>query len=425
MRLSSSLDAGSNISRMKFEIASVGSEGQLCLPKNDTENPIISIVIPTLNEEITIREFIAWCMAGLEKCDVAGEILIVDSSTDNTADIALELGARVLRTPKRGLGQAYKDAIPFIRGQWVIMGDADCTYDFRDLSLFVKEFKNGAEYVMGSRWLGSIEKSAMPILHQYFGTPITTWILNRIFGSKFTDIHCGMRGIELNALRRIQLRSSSWEYASELVLKSIRYKLRTVEVPVNFYKDRNGRLSHHKRSGWLSPFKAAWINLEIMLVNGADYFLIKPGRCLFIVGSLITLGLSLGPINIGPVGLSLFWMLLSSTFGLVGLQMMVAGDMAILIYDVSKIEGLPVTHKYRFNVTATRAAVGMTFGLICTIPLLSKYLSSGLSLTGLSAVYQHLAISGLYLVSASFIYFVNSLLINGLSQRIYTSSYSD
>ena len=331
----------------------------------------------------------------------------------------------MLRTPKRGLGQAYKDAIPFVRGQWVIMGDADCTYDFRDLSFFVNEFKNGAEYVMGSRWLGSIEKSAMPILHQYFGTPITTWILNRIFGSKFTDIHCGMRGIELNALRRIQLHSSSWEYASELVLKSIRYNLRTVEVPVRFYKDRNGRLSHHKRSGWLSPFKAAWINLEIMLVNGADYFLIKPGQILFTVGSSITLGLSLGPINIGPIGLSVYWMLLSSTFGLVGLQMLVTGDIARLIYDVTRTRILSIKHKYRFNLTALKAALAMIFGVIFLIPLLYNYLSSGLSIAGLSNVYRHLAISGLFLMSASFVYFVNSLLINGLVQRIERNSFKD
>ena len=410
---------------MNFKIASESNEVQLCLPTNDTVAPIISIVIPTLNEELTIREFISWCMEGLEKCDVAGEILIVDSSTDNTANIALELGARVLRTPKRGLGQAYKDSIPFVRGQWVIMGDADCTYDFRDLSFFVNEFKNGAEYVMGSRWLGSIEKSAMPILHQYFGTPITTWILNRIFGSKFTDIHCGMRGIELNALRRIQLHSSSWEYASELVLKSIRYNLRTVEVPVKFYKDRNGRLSHHKRSGWLSPFKAAWINLEIMLVNGADYFLIKPGRILFTVGSFITLGLSLGPINVGPIGLSVYWMLLSSTFGLVGLQMVVTGDMASLIYDVTRTQSLSIKHKYRFNATALKASIAMIFGLSFTIPLLTKYLSSGLSLAGLNDLYQHLAISGLFLMGASFVYFVNSLLINGLALRIERNNFAN
>ncbi|MEI6095815.1 MAG: glycosyltransferase family 2 protein [Gammaproteobacteria bacterium] len=399
-------------------IASEENEVQLCLPKNDEVAPVISIVIPTLNEELTIREFVAWCSEGLEACGVAGEILIVDSSSDKTADIALELGARVLKTPKRGLGQAYKDAIPFVRGQWVIMGDADCTYDFRDISCFVNEFKNGAEYVMGSRWLGSIEKSAMPFLHQYFGTPITTWILNRIFGSRFTDIHCGMRGIEVNALRRIQLHSSSWEYASELVLKSIRYNLRTVEVPVKFYKDRNGRLSHHKRSGWLSPFKAAWINLEIMLVNGADYFLIKPGRILFTVGSIITIGLSLGPINIGPIGLSIYWMLLSSTLGLIGLQMVLTGDIARIIYDVSGKLVSPMKHKYSFNSTALKAALSMSLGLISVVPLLNKYLTSDLSLAGISDAHRHLAISGLFLMSSSFIYFVNSLLINGLAQRI-------
>ena len=403
---------------MSINTASDNDEVRMRVPNNDKANPIVSIVIPTLNEELTIREFIAWCKEGLEKCGVAGEILIVDSSTDKTAEIALELGSRVLITPKRGLGQAYKDAIPHIRGQWVIMGDADCTYDFRDLGHFVDAFKNGAEYVMGSRWLGSIEKSAMPILHQHFGTPITTWILNRIFGSKFTDIHCGMRGIEINALRRIQLHSSSWEYASEMVLKSIRYNLRTVEVPVNFYKDRNGRLSHHKRSGWLSPFKAAWINIEIMMVNGADYFLIKPGRVLFTIGSVATMGLSLGPINLGPVGLSLYWMLLSSTLGLVGLQMLLTGDIASLIYDVTEQHILPVKHRYRFNRVVLKAVLLMLLGISLLIPMLNKYLSSGLTLTGLDILYRHLAIGGLFLMSASFIYFVNSLLINGLVQRL-------
>ena len=152
---------------------------------------------------------------------------------------------------------------------------------------------------MGSRWKGSIEPGAMPALHRYFGTPFTTWILNRLYSSHFSDIHCGMRGITRDALERMNLQSQSWEYASEMVLKSVHMGLRTAEVPVTFLKDREGRLSHHKRAGWLSPFKAAWINLRAMFIYGSDFFLMKPGHRADVLGLLLTLPLTFGDIDIG------------------------------------------------------------------------------------------------------------------------------
>ena len=265
----------------------------LLIPENDVDAPRLSIVIPALNEELTITDFVAWCREGLAAAGVAGEILIVDSSTDRTAELARAAGARVLRVPKRGLGRAYMDAIPYIRGHWVLMGDADCTYDFRQLAPFVEKFREGYEYVMGSRWKGSIEPGAMPRLHQYLGTPVTTWILNRLFSSHFSDIHCGMRGITLDALVRMDLQSESWEYASEMVLKSVQMELRTTEVPVRFLKDREGRLSHHKRAGWFSPWQAAWINLRAMFIYGSDFFVLKPGIVLAVLGLIVTLLCSL------------------------------------------------------------------------------------------------------------------------------------
>ena len=170
-------------------------EVTLRLPESDVAEPELSIVIPALNEELTITDFIAWCREGLAKAGIVGEILIVDSGTDRTAELALAAGARVLKTPKRGLGRAYMDALPHIRGKYVLMGDCDCTYDFRELAAFVEKFRAGAEFIMGSRFRGYIEPGAMPPLHRYLGTPVTTWILNVIFGSRFSDIHCGMRGI--------------------------------------------------------------------------------------------------------------------------------------------------------------------------------------------------------------------------------------
>ena len=177
----------------------------------------LSIVVPALNEQITISEFVRWCREGLKKAQVSGQILIVDSSTDNTARLAHAGGAEVLIVPRQGLGQAYIDAIPFIRGKWVLVGDADLTYDFRQLSPFVEELKAGKEFIMGKRFKGHIVKGDVPVLHQYFVTPLTTWILNLLYRTNFTDIHCGMRGITLKALQKIRLQSQGWEYASELV----------------------------------------------------------------------------------------------------------------------------------------------------------------------------------------------------------------
>src|SRR5436190_22061055 len=302
----------------------------------------VSIVVPSLNEEITAGEFVDWCKEGLERAGVSGQILIVDSSTDKTPEIVLSHGGEVLQTPKRGLGRAYIDAANYVRGQWIIMGDADLTYDFRELTPFVEAFRGGAEFVMGSRFRGSIEKGAMPALHRYFGTPLTTWILNRIYGSHYSDIHCGMRGLTRSALERIDLKSQSWEYASEMVLKAARLKLVTAEVPVKFYKDREGRFSHHRRMGWLSPWIAGWLNLKVMLVYTPDSFLLKPGILLTAIGALIACVLAMGPMTIGGVGFSLYWMLLGVTCSTLGYSCIQIGVLARVMHGLRPISLLRV-----------------------------------------------------------------------------------
>src|SRR5262245_15841304 len=308
---------------------------QLFVPSNDVADPELSIVIPALNEELTIGQFVEWCMEGLRRANIAGEVLIIDSGRDGTTEIALSKGARVLKTPKRGLGRAYIDALPFIRGEYVLMGDADCTYDFRELNSFIESFQSGYEYVMGSRFKGHIEPGSMPPLHQYFGTPVTTWILNFLYASRFSDIHCGMRGITRSALMKMDLQSQSWEYASEMVLKSVRMNLRTAEVPVGFLKEPDGRVSHHMRTGWFSPWHAAWINLKAMFVYGADFFLFRPGLLLLFAGLLLTLPLTFGPLRVGPVTFSLHWMLLGLTLSVLGLHGFCVGALARIFFDYS------------------------------------------------------------------------------------------
>src|SRR5437016_11369968 len=160
----------------------------------------------------------------------------------------------------------------------------------------------------------------MPPLHQYFGTPVTTGILNLLYATGFTDIHCGMRGITRQALVHMQLESQSWEYASEMVLKSVALKLKTAEVPVRFLKDREGRLSHMKRGGWFEPWRAGWINLRAMFIYHADFFVLRPGLIAFLIGLALALPQTFGPVKVGPITLSLYWTLFGMTLAIVGLQ---------------------------------------------------------------------------------------------------------
>jgi glycosyltransferase involved in cell wall biosynthesis len=393
------------------------SDLELLIPESDVADPEVTILIPAVNEEITVGDFVAWCHEGLRAAGATGEILIVDSSTDATAAIALAAGARVLKAPRRGLGRAYIDALPFIRGRYVIMGDADCTYDFRRLALFVEAMRGGAEFAMGSRWRGSIEPGAMPGLHQYFGTPVTTWALNVLFGSKFTDIHCGMRGISRDALLRMGLVSQSWEYASEMVLKSVRMGLRTSEVPVTFLKDRDGRLSHHKRSGWFSPFHAAWINLRAMFIHGAEFFLFKPGIVMLVLGLLLTLPLSFGPITVGRVTFSLYFMLIGLALAVVGLQSIYFGCLAHVFLDYTGRRRARWQRLFSYTPTVLTSGALFTLGFVLDAILLVHYVTNGFVLSDSTATINHLAILGLLLMIVGFTTFCFTLLLHATQVR--------
>src|SRR4029450_12768955 len=377
----------------------------------------LSIVIPAMNEEVTVGEFIEWCKEGLKHAGVGGRTLIVDSSTDDTAKIVLEHGGEVLRTSKRGVGRAYIDAIPYIRGKWILMGDADLTYDFREIAPFVEEFRKGAEFVMGSRFRGSIEKGAMPKLHRYFGTPLTNWILNRIYRSNYSDIHCGIRGVTREALYKINITSEGWEYASEMVLKAARLKLVSAEVPIKFYKDREGRLSHHLRVGWRSPWLAGWVNLKVMLVYAADSFLLKAGAVLLLIGLVLSLGLAAGPVRIGRIGFSLYWILLGVTCATLGYSSIQIGVLARVMHGLKP----PFVQRLQKIMTYDRgmiASAGLSVaGLVLLGNLAYHYLKRGLQLEAIS----HPAILGLLLVILGFQTFGFTLLME-VAKRVISRS---
>ncbi|HTL68170.1 MAG TPA: glycosyltransferase family 2 protein [Lacunisphaera sp.] len=391
------------------------------VPAGGVAGPVdLSLVVPALNEAITVGEFVDWCRQGLAAAGVTGQILIVDSSTDATPDIVLAHGGEVLRVPKRGLGRAYIDARPFIRGKWIIMGDADLTYDFRELAPFVAQFRAGAEYVMGSRFSGTIEAGAMPPLHRYFGTPLTTWILNRIYGSRYTDIHCGMRGLTREAFDRIDLKSQSWEYASEMVLKAARLGLRIAEVPVKFYKDRAGRLSHHRRAGWLSPWIAGWINLKVMLVYSPDSFLLAPGLVMLVLGLLLSVPLGFGPIFVGGVGFEIHWMLLGVTCATLGYGCIQVGLIARLMHGLRPELPERVRQFLTYNRGMAIAAVLVVIGVVLGGQLAWHYVQGGLRL----AIISYRAILGLMLIILGFQTFGFTLLLE-MSKRVGRNGRND
>jgi glycosyltransferase involved in cell wall biosynthesis len=386
---------------------------RLLVPASDVADPEVTILVPALNEALTIGRFVEWCRQGIAASGARVEILIVDSSTDRTPEIAQAGGARVLRVPKRGLGRAYIDAIPHIRGRFVIMGDADCTYDFREIRPFIAAFRAGAEFVMGSRFRGSIAAGAMPPLHRYFGTPLTTFILNAMFGSRFSDIHCGMRGISRDALQRMDLRSQGWEYASEMVLKSVHMELKTTEVPIHFLKDPEGRLSHMKRRGWLEPWRAGWMNLRAMLIHGVDFFLIKPGAVLLVLGLLLLVPLAFGPRTIGPMSISLNTMLLAMAVATLGLSMLFFGGTAAILFDYSDTLRKRLEALLPYNPTFIGCVLIAAFGLLLTVPLIRTYAAHGFMLPDLG-IETHWAVMGLWLIIAAFETFIFALMVRAL-----------
>jgi glycosyltransferase involved in cell wall biosynthesis len=373
----------------------------------------VSIVVPCLNEELVIGEFVDWCRQGLKAAGVEGQILIIDSSTDRSPEIAEAHGAEVLRVPKRGLGRAYIDALPHIRGDYVIMGDCDLTYDFRSLKPFVEKLDEGHDFVMGSRFAGYIEPGAMPKLHQFFGTPVTTAILNVIYGTRYSDIHCGMRAMTREALGRIDLESQSWEYASEMVLKAARLRLKIAEVPVRFYKDREGRVSHHKRSGWFSPWQAGWINLKAMFLYAPDFFLKKPGWVLFVLGLLLTTSLVAGPYQLFGIGFRLHTMLLGMTMTTLGYSAVQFATLAQMFYNFDPGRRRRLAGWLTYNRGVATAAGLALVGFVLNAILLGQWIHGGWLLREIS----HPGLFGLLLLILGFQTFTFTLLFQMIHLR--------
>lgn len=241
--------------------------------------PLVSVVIPCLNEAQNIEACVAAALQALASMGVQGEVVVADNnSEDNSAALAEGAGARVVVERRRGYGSAYLAGFAESRGRYIVMADADLTYDFNEIPRFVAALEEGAEMVIGDR-MDSIQPGAMPWLHRYIGNPILTGLLNLFFRTGVKDAHCGMRALRREVLPRLDLRTTGMEFASEMVIRASKEKLKIAEFPIE-YHPRGGESK-------LSSFRDGWRHLRFLLVHSPNHLFIVPGAFLAGLGTLI------------------------------------------------------------------------------------------------------------------------------------------
>jgi glycosyltransferase involved in cell wall biosynthesis len=241
----------------------------------------VSVVIPCLNEAENIEACVASALAAMERADISGEVIVADNdSEDDSAELARAAGARVVHEPRRGYGSAYMAGFAAARGEYIVMGDADLTYDFDEIPRFIEKLDAGAELVMGDR-MQNIHPGAMPWHHRYIGNPVLTGILNVFFRTGVSDAHCGMRALRRDVLPRLDLRTTGMEFASEMVIRASKEKLRIAEFPIE-YHPRGGESK-------LSSWRDGWRHLRFLLVHSPNHLFILPGTIMAFLGGAITL----------------------------------------------------------------------------------------------------------------------------------------
>lgn len=282
------------------------------MPADDLE---LSIVMPCLDEAETLAICVDKAQSFLDRSGVTGEVIVADNgSTDGSQTIATAHGARLIDIPAKGYGSALMGGIEAAHGRFVIMGDADDSYDLANLDLFVDKLRDGNQLVMGNRFAGGIAPGAMPPLHRYLGNPVLSWIGRVLFRSDIRDFHCGLRGFDRAAVLGLGLRTTGMEFASELVVKSTLAGFSIAEVPTTLKKDGRSRPPH------LRSWRDGWRHLRFLLIFSPKWLFLYPGLAAFILGVLGSLVLLVGPIEVGSVGFDVSSQLYLSALAIVGYQ---------------------------------------------------------------------------------------------------------
>jgi glycosyltransferase involved in cell wall biosynthesis len=309
----------------------------------------LSIIMPCLNEAETLATCIGKARDYLERHKIAGEVLIADNgSSDGSQEIATNSGARVVPIPERGYGSALRGGIAAAKGQYIIIGDADDSYDFTNLSPFLEKLRQGYDLVMGNRFQGGIKPGAMPVLHKYLGNPVLTWLGRLFFGSPCGDFHCGLRGFSKQAIEQLNLRTTGMEFASEMVVKASLYGLKITEVPTTLSPDGRSRPPH------LKTWRDGWRHLRFLLMYSPRWLFLYPGLALMFLGFVATIWFIPQP--------KVHTLLYSATALIIGFQIV---SFAIFTKAFAISEGLlPEDRKLRRFLRYINLEVGLIIGVI-------------------------------------------------------------
>lgn len=285
------------------------------MDNSDDYNYELSIIMPCLNEVETVGTCIQKARQYLHSHDISGEIIVADNgSTDGSQAVAGRMGARVVSVEAKGYGNALMGGIAAARGKYVIMGDADDSYDFANLDPFVQKLRKGYDLVMGNRFKGGIQSGAMPWLHRYLGNPVLSGVGRILFKSPCGDFHCGLRGFRKKAIMQLNLRTTGMEFASEMVVKATLHKLRIAEVPTMLFPDGRSRAPH------LRSWRDGWRHLRFLLIYSPRWLFLYPGIALMILGLAITLWLLPGPRQVGDTIFDIHTLLYAAIMIIVGFQ---------------------------------------------------------------------------------------------------------
>jgi glycosyltransferase involved in cell wall biosynthesis len=274
--------------------------------------PVVSLIIPTRNEAISICECIRRAKAVFKEMDLEGEVLVSDSSTDETPLVAATCGAKVITPERLGYGNAYLKGFKEARGKFIVLMDGDLTYDPNDMkTMLLLLLKGDFDIIIGSRLKGQILPGSMPALHRYVGNPALTWLLNKLFGSDISDAHCGLRAITRSALNSLDLRAGGMEFASEMLIEASRKGLKIAEVPITYHP--------RKGESKLLSYSDGWRHLRFMMIYRPVPFLLIPGGAAFIVGLVLTIAVYI------QGGLRMHSLILGFLLLLMGYQILLAG----------------------------------------------------------------------------------------------------
>ena len=298
----------------KFTVETMGTH-RFATNRSEPGELELSVVIPCLDEAATIASCVRDALETMTTHGIAGEVVVSDNgSTDGSVESARAAGARVVSCPVKGYGAALQNGIAHARGRYILMADADQSYDFTLLPGFIHQIRAGARFVMGSRLRGDIEPGAMPWLHRYVGTPVLTAILNALFETQISDCNCGMRCFSRALFLELGINAPGMEFASEMVVKAAVNGVSITELPIDFRKDRRGRRPH------LQSFRDGWRHLRLLLWHAPDHTMTVPGLVMLTIGMLLVLSQVSGPVTIANRFLDIHYMILGVTLALVGLS---------------------------------------------------------------------------------------------------------